>query len=310
MMKYGSAGMIIATALFLVLCGTVEGQSHVEYTIHVTEDGSAAWVIEQTGTDIVVSPETLADFQMNMTALVEAAENTSHRQMAAPITQVAITSTVSGSYVAVQYKFLWQNFSRTENAQIRIDDVFQAEDLFMRLLGDGRICLIYPESYTPETVSPAPFSRDDAHQTLTWLGTKNFVEESPSIILKEKPSSLLDLLSRNPTPIILLTVAAACSSAGFYLFKRRGRMQSTQVSEPRAYVLPSIESDEEKIVNLLRSSNGTLHQSVIVEQCKFSKAKTSQLLAALEWKGTVRREKKGRDKIVVLAEQDSGAKSR
>jgi uncharacterized membrane protein len=142
------------------------------------------------------------------------------------------------------------------------------------------------------------------------LGTKNFVEESPSIILKEKPSSLLDLLSRNPTPIILLTVAAACSSAGFYLFKRRGRMQSTQVSEPRAYVLPSIESDEEKIVNLLRSSNGTLHQSVIVEQCKFSKAKTSQLLAALECKGTVRREKKGRDKIVVLAEQDSGAKSR
>ncbi len=310
MMKYGFAGMIIAAALFLVLCGTVEGQSHVEYMIHVDEEGSAAWVIEQTGTDIVVSPETLANFQMNITALVEAAMNASHRQMAAPITQVSITSTVSGSYVAVQYKFLWQNFSRTENAQIRIDDVFQAEDLFMRLLGDGRICLVYPESYTPETVSPAPFSRDDAHQTLTWLGTKNFVEESPSIILEEKPASFLDLLSRNPTPIILLAVAAACSSAGFYLFKRRGRRQKTQVPEPRAYGLSSIESDEEKIVNLLRSSNGTLRQSMIVEQCKFSKAKTSQLLAALELKGTVRREKKGRDKIVVLAEQDSGAKSR
>ena len=309
MMKCGFAGLIIAAALFLVLCGTVEGQSHVEYLIHVNEEGSAAWVIEQTGTDIIVSPETLADFQMNITALVEAAMNASHRQMAAPITQVSITSTVSGSYVAVQYKFLWQNFSRNENAQIRIGDVFQ-EDLFMCLLGDGRISLVYPESYTPETVSPAPFSRDDVHQTLTWLGTKNFVEESPNIILIEKPSSLLALLSRNLTPIILLAVAAACSSTGFYLFKRRGRMQNTQVSEPRAYGLSSIESNEEKIVNLLRSSNGTLRQSVIVEQCKFSKAKTSQLLAALELKGTVRREKKGRDKIVVLAEQDSGAKSR
>jgi uncharacterized membrane protein len=44
---------------------------------------------------------------------------------------------------------------------------------------------------------------------------------------------------------------------------------------------------------------------MIAEQCRFSKAKTSQLVAALEQKGVVRRYKKGRDKIVTLANQSN-----
>jgi len=45
------------------------------------------------------------------------------------------------------------------------------------------------------------------------------------------------------------------------------------------------------------------YQSAIIEQCKFSKTKTSELLSAMEKKGIVRRHKKGRDKIVNLNEQ-------
>ena len=304
MMKYGFAVAIVATVLFLFLCRTAQGQGGVEYTIHVDNDGSATWLIEQTGTDITVSPYTLADFQANVTALVQAAEDVTHRQMAAPATSISITSTVSGSYVAVQYKFLWQNFSRMEPARIKVDDVFQVKDLFPRLQGDGKVYLTYPEQYTPETVSPAPFSRDDVHQTITWLGTKNFVEESPSIILEEKPPDFLGLLNRNSTLIGGLALAAAGSSAGFILYKRHKKRQSRTVSEPEAPVLSGIESGEEKIVKLLSSSGGTLRQSTIVEQCRFSKAKTSQLLAALESRRIVRREKRGRDKIVVLVRQN------
>jgi uncharacterized membrane protein len=73
--------------------------------------------------------------------------------------------------------------------------------------------------------------------------------------------------------------------------------------------LPIVETDEEKIVRLLKSSHGSLHQSAIVEQCRFSKAKTSQLLAALESRGVVRREKKGRDKIVALVETNKDART-
>ncbi len=64
-----------------------------------------------------------------------------------------------------------------------------------------------------------------------------------------------------------------------------------------------LETEEGKILKLLKSSSGSMHQSAIVEQCRFSKAKTSQLLTVLEKKGNITRYKKGRDKIVNLTER-------
>jgi uncharacterized membrane protein len=72
------------------------------------------------------------------------------------------------------------------------------------------------------------------------------------------------------------------------------------------FTLP--ETEEEKVLRVLRSNGGSAYQSAITEQCRFSKAKTSQLLTALERKGAVRRYKKGRDKIVNLIEQVKGEK--
>ena len=71
----------------------------------------------------------------------------------------------------------------------------------------------------------------------------------------------------------------------------------------------TLESDEEKVMNFLRSSGGSLRQSRVSEQFGFSKAKTSQLLTSLEKKGVVARYKRGRDKIVNLIEQTAGGKS-
>jgi uncharacterized membrane protein len=51
-----------------------------------------------------------------------------------------------------------------------------------------------------------------------------------------------------------------------------------------------------------------MRQSEITEQCRFSKAKTSQLLSDLEGRGIITRYKKGRDKIVSLKERVKGEK--
>jgi uncharacterized membrane protein len=100
-------------------------------------------------------------------------------------------------------------------------------------------------------------------------------------------------------------VLAAGSSVGFYTFRRRKKKEAKTAKPPEFPGLPGIESDEEKIVKLLKSSSeSSLYQSAITEQCRFSKAKTSQLLAVLENKGMIRRYKKGRDKIVVLVQRE------
>ena len=69
------------------------------------------------------------------------------------------------------------------------------------------------------------------------------------------------------------------------------------------------ENEEEKVLRVIRSSVGGVYQSAITERCKFSKAKTSQLLSALEREGKVRRVKKGRDKIVNIVEETKAKKN-
>ena len=85
------------------------------------------------------------------------------------------------------------------------------------------------------------------------------------------------------------------------MFKRR------KTSQSKSMVIPAepaeVETEEGKILKLLKLSGGSMRQSAIVDQSRFSKAKTSQLLTVLEKKGTITRYKKGRDKIVNLTER-------
>jgi len=63
-----------------------------------------------------------------------------------------------------------------------------------------------------------------------------------------------------------------------------------------------IEDDEDNVVTLLKAAGGRLYQSTITKKCGFSKSKTSELLTSMENKGIVRRQKKGREKLVTLIE--------
>ena len=306
-MKCHIAGVFVAILLFFMLF-PVQGQNDVEYIIQASVDGSASWLITQSGTDINISPDNLTQFQNNVTALLKTAEQVTGRQMAAQA--ISITSTISGSYVVAEYRFVWQNFSTVEGSNIIIGDVFNVSDFFLRLQGDGEVALNYPSSYEPETVSPIPFSQDDSQQTMKWLGTKNLVEETTRIVLRQKPPDLLAFMSRNSIFIFTLIAAVAATSSGLYLHRRHNKREKHQLPAQEPTNLSALESDEDRILRLLRSCNGTLRQSAIVEQCRFSKAKTSQLLSTLEGKGAIRREKKGRDKIVVLNKQDKDVSHR
>lgn len=292
---------MLVLGLLLILSSEVYGADRTEYVIQLDNHGSASWTIRQTGTDIQVSPETLAQFQNNVTSLMLAAQSRTQRNMA--ITALSVTSTVSGSYAAVEYKFNWENFSRTENASMTVGDVFQVDNFFALLYGDGEVAMTYPEGYDLETVSPPPIQQDDAHQTLKWAGTKDFGNGLPAIALRQKLPGFLDILGQNVLIVTSLLVIAAVSSTSYYTIIRRRK--KTKLPVPHEVpVLAQIETDEERVVKLLRSSGGSLFQSAVTEKCNFSKAKASQLLSALENRGIVRRHKRGRDKIVVLTQED------
>jgi hypothetical protein len=280
-------------------------QSHVEYKVQVNGDNSADWTITRVS-DINTDIDIIG-FQERVITLVDTAANETHREMGVDEDSLQMTDEISWETQSRKtvYSFTWQNFSISENGKITFGDVFRASDFFGQLYGDGALQISYPSTYVVLSVSPRPNERDDSAQTLKWLGTEYFINGEQEIILEDKSQSMSSGEWQQYIIIAGLAVAVAVTLAGVYVFRRR--KSKARASKAATLVgVPLIESGEEKIIKLLRASGGNMRQSAITEQCRFSKAKTSQLLAALEQKGVITRYKRGRDKIVTLNERVTG----
>lgn len=294
--------LVSSLALVLVQCGTVRGQSQIEYDIRIYSNGASSWIILQSGTGSQITLDTFTQFQNKINSLVSSAENQTGRVMSANFSSIVVD--YSGSYTVVKYQFGWANFSRIDGGRILIGDVFGIKDFFTRLFGDGAVYMTYPSQYVIDSVSPPPYEQNASTQTLHWIGTTDFSPGQPSIVLRQSsaPPILTDVIRQYAVLIASLLLAAAGISAGFYMFKHRekGKAKALNVATVETANISALEDNEAKILKLLRSSGGNLRQSAISEQCEFSRAKTSQVLTGLEKKGAVKRYKKGRDKVVIL----------
>jgi uncharacterized membrane protein len=251
--------------------------------------------------------DSLTSFQAKVDALLSEATNDTNREMAVDNSSFLIdTAITSSSATTTEYMFTWLNFSQTQSGQMIMGDVFSVPGFFNWLYGDGALQISYPANYTLESVSPVPDQKDTSTQTLEWLGTQFFETEHPSIVVNSQH------VNGNSVQPYLLEgsisgVAVATIVSAMFLLVVRRKKQNNQVVNASP-VMPLLETDEEKIVRIIRLSGGSLFQSSITDQSSFSKAKVSQLLSLLETKGIVRRYKKGRDKIVDLIEKEKRKK--
>jgi len=294
--------------VIFVSCETVWGVSQLEYRIEVHADGSATWVIEHRflkGENEPLfaqlsNPTYFSDvFVENIKSLVNATREKT-RRMNMTVENFVMTASVLGSYSLVRYQFDWKEFAETEDTRIKIGDVFSVEGLF--LYGEGTVKIVYPSEYIVDSVSPSPHA--ESNQTLTWYGIEDFELGEPKIVLgQEKAASgFIDIIKENALMIGSLIALVGVSSVGLYYFKLRKReMISAKAPLPPSVL--TIEDDEEKVVNLLRAAGGSLYQSTIADQCGFSRAKASKLLAAMEKRSKIRRVEKGREKVVTLIDK-------
>lgn len=287
-------------------CKMAEASIQLTYTIEVNVDGSAAWIIEQKG--IGIPTPIFGVFVKNVSLLISVAAEKTQRNMTAE--SFSMIYNVSGSYKIVRYYFVWKEFAKTENGQITIGDVFQVENFFSYLYGDGAVITSYPSEYAIEIVSPPPHERDDSINRLEWYGTVDFKEGEPKVVVfAKKPAfwNFMDIISKNAILIVSLAALTSGGFIGVYYFKFKRKMIKKRVdTELSLQGIPKIEDDEEKVINLLRNAGGRLYQSAIADSCGFSRAKASKLLKRMEDKGRIRREDKGREKIVTLLEEAKG----
>ncbi len=294
----------------------VQAQTYVnQYHIQVDSNGSAAWTITQV-TSINSTIDTWEGYQQRVSSIIDEAANRTGRAMGVDANsfEMGTDNYQDSQSKETEYRFVWLNFSMIEDEQITFGDVFQNANFFNQLYGEGALQIIYPPSFTVQSVSPSPNLRDDFSHSLEWLGTQFFATSNPSITLtssQESPSPAPSPIGNNQglgLPEILVIVAIVvivASLTGFYLARRR-RKQEGLAKLSRLPSMPLIESEEQKIIKILEANGGSAYQSAITDQTRFSKAKTSQLLAELERKGVVTRYKKGRDKIVTLAKMGKG----
>lgn len=305
---------LLLLIIVLLPCGIVRGAHEREYMIELRFDGSAMWVIEQRflleTEDEKMMFEQYADwkyfktyFVENVNTLLDTARlKTGRGNMT--VENFKMTVGLSGSYNVVKYQFNWIEFLESKGSKIIIGDVFRVDGPF--LLGDGTLAITYPSGYAVETLSPKPDVESD--RTLVWYGVTNFETGEPRVILREKTQNPMNALKENATLVISLInlVGMSVASLWFFKFKRREKREVAGAVPRVPTVAFEIEDDEEKVVTLLESSGGRLYQSTIVDQLEFSRSKTSQLLTSMENRGKIRREKKGREKVVTLIDEAKG----
>ena len=304
-MRFHLIVIIFVLALLLMPLNVAHCQDYLQYKVQINGDNSAIWTVTLVS-DVNASIDSWDSFQQKVANLVDAARNETHREMAIDPNSLQMEITISQETQSktTEYVFTWQNFSIIENDKIMFGDVFRVAEFFNQLYGDDTLQIGYPSTYAVDSVTPTPNMQNDSLQTLEWFRTQDFIKGNPRIVLTSKsPNPNAEDWQQDAIIILGSVIAVATPLIGFYLFKRQKR-EKEKASRAAPLDASLMESDEEKIVRIIKSSGGSLHQSTIAEQCRFSKAKTSQLLAALEQKGIVRRYKKGRDKIVTLAVKD------
>ena len=299
-------GAVCVLMLVLLPLHYARGQDYIEYKMQINLDSSADWTITKVS-DINATID-VEGFQQRVDSLVEDASIKTGREMSLDVNSLQVSDEISWETQSrtTVYLFNWQNFTIIEEGKITFGDVFQVAGFFSQLYGDGAIRIIYPSEYSIQSVSPVPNERDDSGQTLGWFRTQDFINGEPNVTLKNNPPTSVDVGSQLYIIVGLISVVIVASLIGFYVFRRR-KPNATNAVAPIA--ASTVETEEEKVIKIIKSSGGSMYQSDIAEQCRFSKAKTSQLLASLERKGVITRYKRGRDKIVTLKEEAAGKKS-
>ena len=294
-MKLAIAFLLIASTLFLP-AGAFAVSEHIEYNINILTDGSAFWTIIQV-TDIDSTVDNWEEFEQRLISITYKANDHTARDIELDFASLEMSSQIhwETSSKTITYLFRWQNFSLVEQGRISFGDVF-IENFFSLLYGDGELYVSYPADYQLSSVAYQPNQIDDSTQTLHWYRTQDFLTGPQNVLLETKnvsSNSFLDLF----TVAAIGSAGLAITAIGFVIFKQRGQKEE-ELRLTEFPTLQEVESDQDRVLQLLESSGGNLKQSEVCNKLRFSRAKTSLLLAEMEKNLLVRRIKKGKTKIV------------
>ena len=296
------ASLVLLTLLILP-AQAFSNSTHTEYIITINLDHSATWKIIQ-ATDSNYSTDDLEQFQQKIITVIKLAEDRAKRDMALDLTSLEIKLDMhwETSSQTIEYLFRWENFSTIDDGKLTFGDVFST-DFFSMLYGDGELYINYPNGYSIVTASSSPNELNSQTQTLHWYRTQDLTAIQSLIAFTRNEATT------NPTfllPLVALGFIVAATAGSLLLIRKRHYKE-----QPKIPTLPLQETknSEEKVLDLLKASREGKKQSEICMELKFSRAKTSLLLAEMEKTNKIIRNKKGKNKIVFYNKKAEGVKN-
>jgi hypothetical protein len=168
----------------------------VRLVVGVGENGTASWEVqywtrlddenttaafESLRSDIESNPERYTDrFASRMRGTVDAAENSTGREMNATGFTVSAETRTPPQYGVVSYAFEWQQFAKVEGDELRIGDAI--EGIFLD--DQTRLVVEWPTGYAVTDIAPEADERRE--NAAVWRGSEtSFVSGEPRIVLKE-----------------------------------------------------------------------------------------------------------------------------
>jgi hypothetical protein len=285
-----------------------ENSYRITYTINIDDDGTAIWNVEyrtllesKTDTEsfenytMLLESVYLKEFKELMTNSVSEASNTTSRKMIAGgfKGEAEIQTAPTGTYGVVHYSFKWTNFAQKDTGgNMNIGDIFVGG---LYLSKDNTLIILYPSGHTLENVTPQP---DQVRDGLIWYGLRSFETGEPRIsLLKDKISGTYYVII-----ISFAVITAACSFLIMRKVRRnKGHEAVSETGEACEIIQDPLLMDlEDRIVMLLKESNGSMYQSEIGKKLGLPKSTVSSALNGLHCKNIIQKIKKGRENLIRL----------
>jgi DNA-binding MarR family transcriptional regulator len=204
-----------------------------------------------------------------------------------------IQTSPSGKYGVVFYSFNWKGFAKPGD-QLTLGDAFAGG---MYLAKDHTLIIRYPAGYTVSLAEPAP---DQVRDGLIWYGQRSFGAGEPRLVFERSAFPYMPVLFGCALVIIMI--------AGLLFVLRKRHLKNTketaETDEPDSATVTMSDAEmlslEEKIVQLLKTSNGEQFQSEIVKNLGLPKSTVSATLNDLHKRGVIQKVKKGRENLIRL----------
>lgn len=292
--------LAVSLIVFISLASAAPDDYKITYRINIDEAGAAYWNVEYR--TLLATIDDINSFenysqqlesvyinefkQLMQKSASQASVATSRTMVASDFTgDAAKQSTPTGTYGVVHYSFKWTNFAKMDS-NINIGDAFVGG---LYLSRDNALIIQYPSGYSVEQVTPAP---DQNRGGLIWYGLRSFGAGEPRVVL-----------AKASFPWIPLILGLIVISAVVIIYVARTRKDKTDTNEIVAEKVSETElmDLEDRIMNILKESGGSLYQSEIGKKLDIPKSTVSSALNELSNKNLIQKIKKGRENLIRLA---------